>query len=147
MWSDGRSVATLVLVILGTIFAFLGGALTFAIITAFVGVPFLVLGLALLLVGGLLGSWRYREARRTVEVLRVGDAAEGRITNVDENRSVRLGDRHPWRIAYSFRAAGQEYEGQVSTLNKPGPNLQPGRPAWVLFSPQAPQRNVLYPHP
>jgi hypothetical protein len=147
MWSEGWSVAALVFTILGTVFSLLGGALTIAVITAFVGVPFLLLGITFLLAGGLLGGWRHRQARKTVEVLRTGESAQGQITRVDENLSVRANNRHPWRIAYRFQAAGEEYEGAVSTLNTPGPHLQPGNPTWVLYLPADPRRNVIYPHP
>jgi len=35
----------------------------------------------------------------------------------------------------------------VTTLNTPSAALQPGQPARVLYLPQAPQYNSLYPHP
>jgi hypothetical protein len=147
MWSEGWSISALVFMILGTVFSLLGGALTIAVITAFVGIPFLLLGIGFLLAGGLVGSWRHREARRTVEVLRAGQSAEGRITGVDENLSVSANSRHPWRIAYSFELAGQEYQGAVSTLKAPGPHLKEGSSTWVLYLPNDPRRNVIYPHP
>jgi hypothetical protein len=60
---------------------------------------------------------------------------------------VRVNNQHPWNIWYQFQVQSQSFEGKVSTLNTPGPNLQPGQPATVLYAPLAPQHNSLYPHP
>ena len=147
MWSDGWAVAAFVFVILGAVFTVVGAILTLAIVTAFVGLPFLALGIIFLGVGGVVGLWRYRQARKIVEVLRAGEAVQGQIAGVNENLNVRVNQRHPWTITYQFRVAGQDYEGHVSTLNVPGAGLQPGKQAWVLYLPQGPEQNVLYPHP
>ncbi len=147
MWGSGQSVVALVFGILGSVFTLVGAALTAGIITAFVGLPFLVLGLVFLLAGGVLGYLSYQKARRIVGVLRAGIAAEGKIVGVTENLNVRVNQRHPWTIRYQFQVTGREYEGQVSTLNAPGVDLQIGRRAWVLYLPQSPEDNALYPHP
>ncbi len=147
MWSDGTGVVGLVFLILGAVFSVVGGALTVGVITAFVGLPFLLLGLVFLVVGGGLAAARYQAAKRTVDVLRLGDAAPGKIARVEQNLAVRVNNQHPWNIWYHFQAQGQSFEGKVSTFNPPGPALQPGQPATVLYSPLAPQHNSLYPHP
>jgi hypothetical protein len=121
--------------------------LTLGIITAFVGIPFAVLGLVFLAVGAVLTVARYKEAQKSVEVLRTGQAVEGQISQVEQNFQVRVNMRNPWVIWYQFHLGGQSYEGHVSTFNTPGPSLQPGQPAYVLYLPQSPERNVLYPHP
>jgi hypothetical protein len=72
---------------------------------------------------------------------------EGQISQVEQNFQVRVNMRNPWVIWYQFHLGGQSYEGHVSTFNTPGPSLQPGQPAYVLYLPQSPERNVLYPHP
>ena len=147
VWSDGLGVVGLIFLILGAVFSVVGLALTVGIITAFVGLPFLLLGLIFLAVGGGLAATRYQDSKRTVDVLRLGDAAAGKIARVEQNLSVRINGQSPWNIWYQFQAQNQAYEGKVSTLNTPGPALQPGQPATVLYSPLAPQHNSLYPHP
>jgi len=147
VWSDGWGVLGFIFTILGGIFTLVGLGLTVAVITVFVGLPFVVIGLVFLIPGIILLSARYQRAMRTVGVLRVGDAADGQITNVEQNLAVRVNSRHPWRIAYQFKVHDLPYEGQVTTLNTPGPALQPGQAARVLYLPQAPQYNSLYPHP
>ena len=147
MFTDGWGVAGLVFTLLGSIFTLLGAALTAGIITAIVGLPFLAIGLAFLVVGSRLLSSRYKGAQQTIGVLRFGQAAAGTIAGVEENLNVRVNSRHPWNITYQFRVQGQQYQGRVSTLNPPGPDLQPGRAACVLYLPEAPQHNSLYPHP
>lgn len=147
LFSDGWGVSAFVFLLMGIIFLPLGGALTLGIVTAFVGIPFSLLGL-LFFGGGLgVGVWRYQQKAKTVEVLRNGLPATGEILRVDQNYSVRVNGRHPWTIKYFFGLNGKEYEGQVTTLNRPGLGMQPGRKARVLYLEGAPVHNVLYPHP
>jgi hypothetical protein len=90
---------------------------------------------------------RYQTAMQTVRVLREGQATMGTITSVEQERNVRVNRQFPWTIDYQFNAGGQQHTGRVTTFNPPGEHLQPGRAAYVLYSPQAPERNALYPHP
>jgi hypothetical protein len=145
--SDGWAIASFVLGLVGFIFTSVGGGLTIGIVTAFVGIPFTLLGILLFGAGAAVAILRYQEAQKILMVLRVGEPVEGQIAQVDENLGVEINGRHPWVIGYQFRVDGQTYAGQVSTLNPPGPALQPGQPACVLYLPQIPRLNVLYPHP
>jgi hypothetical protein len=147
IWSEGWGVVGFIFALLGAIFTVVGVALTLGVVTAFVGLPFVVLGLIFLFGGGVLLSARYQEAKRTVGVLRIGDSAVGQIARVEENQAVRVNNQHPWTITYQFRVQNLPYAGRVTTLNVPGANLQPGKTACVLYLPQAPQYNSLYPHP
>lgn len=145
--SDGWAIAALVFGILGAVFILVGAGLTLGILTAFVGIPFLALGLLFLGAAAAAAAWRYQEARKVVGVLQSGEAVEGQITQVEENLRVQVNGRSPWIIRYEFVFNGQGYDGEVSTLNTPGAALQAGRRAYVLYLPQEPERNVLYPHP
>ena len=145
--SDDWAIAALVFLLLGVIFTSVGVPLTLGIITAFIGIPFALLGLLFLAGGIAVAVWRYQEAQKVVGVLRVGEAVEGQITQVEENFHVQVNGRNPWVIRYEFAHDGNKYEGEVGTLNSPGPALQPGRKAYVLYLPQEPERNVIYPHP
>jgi len=145
--ADGGAIVAGIFAMLGVIFMIVGVPLTIGIITAFVGLPFAGLGIVVLGVGGLVLVRRYEAARKTVSVLRLGEAARGQITDLEENLSVRVNGRHPWTIKYQFQVNGRNYEGKVSTLNRPDPQLQPGKAAYVLYLPEAPEVNTLYPHP
>ena len=124
-----------------------GAGLTIGIITAFVGIPFLLLGLAFLGAGVWVFIWRYQEMQKVVNVLREGVATSGQIVEVEENYSVAINGRHPWLIRYEFQANGQSQEGKVTTLNQPGQQLQAGKGVRVLYLPTDPKWNSIYPHP
>lgn len=147
MFADGWAITAGVFALLGAIFSMVGMGLTLGIITAFVGIPFLGLGLLFLGLGAVILNRRYQEAQKIVMVLRQGEATRGQIEHTEENLSVRINGRHPWTIRYNFQLNGRSYRGQVTTLNYPGPQLQPGKAACVLYLPNAPEVNALYPHP
>lgn len=147
MLVDAWGIVGFVFALLGSIFTFVGFILTIAIVTAFVGIPFALFGI--LFLGGGVAALRhsYQKAQRTIQVLREGQAALGRIMAVEQNYNVRINSQHPWVISYQFEANGRAYEGRVSTLNTPRGELQPGNTVYVLYLPNIPEHNALYPHP
>jgi hypothetical protein len=145
--TDGWSIAAFVLGLLGLIFSLVGAGLTIGILTAFVGLPFLILGLAFLGAGGGVFIWRYQDTQKVVDVLRVGEAARGQVVEVQENLSIIVNGRHPWIIRYQFEVGGQSQEGRVTTLNQPGQQLQVGKVVCILFLPTVPKWSSIYPHP
>lgn len=147
MFVDVWGIVGLVFALLGSIFTFVGIILTVAIVTAFVGIPFALLGIPFLAVGGAALYYGYQKAQKTIQVLREGQAVQGQIVNLEQNFNVRINRRYPWVISYHFRANGREYQGRVTTLNTPGPALQPGKTACVLYLQNVPEHNALYPHP
>ncbi len=147
MLTDGWSISALIFVLIGGLFSSMGAGLTSFIITVFVGMPLLSIGLPLLIAGAGLLLWRYRTAEKRVKVLKYGLAAKGEILDLKANRYVRVSGRTPWKISYAFSLDDQEYKATVTTLNPPGPHLAPGRPTVVLYLEDNPQFNGLYPHP
>jgi hypothetical protein len=147
MTTDGWSIAALVFTLLGGIFGLVGAGLTLGFVTAFVGIPFMALGFAWLILGVSLMVWRYNRTLKVVEVLRDGVSARGEIVDVQENFSVRVNHRHPWVIRYRFHINGETYTGEVSTLNPAGRDFREGNAVCVLFLPAEPQWNCIYPHP
>jgi hypothetical protein len=145
--TDGWAIAAFVFGLLGGIFSLVGAGLTIGIITAFVGIPFLLLGLVFLGIGGGILNWRYNETQKVVNVLRVGEATTGKIVEIQENYSVRINGRYLWVIQYQFQVNGQNYEGKVSTLNPVGEKLQIGKAVCILYLQTTPQSNSIYPHP
>jgi hypothetical protein len=145
--ADGWSITALVFGVLGVVFSLLGAGLITGIVTALVGIPFLLLGAAFLGIGGWVFIWRYQEAQQVVNVLREGEAARGRVVEIQEDHSVSVNGRYLWVIRYQFQANGQDHEGKVTTLNQPGEQLQAGKAVCVLYSPTAPKWSSIYPHP
>jgi hypothetical protein len=117
------------------------------VITAFVGIPFLLLGIGFLIAGGWVAEWRFQVAQKIVNVLRVGEAVRGRITEVQQDYSVMVNDRNPWVIRYQFQANGQNVEGKVTTFNPLGQQFQEGEAVSVLYLPADPKWSSIYPHP
>jgi len=146
-WQDAWTISASIFALLGAIFTMVGGGLTLGIVTAFVGIPFLGLGLLFLGASGYVLYWRYQIAQNAVNVLRLGLATQGEITALEPNYSVRVNGRTPWNIKYKFSLDGEDYEGIVGTLNHPGFELQEGSPAVILYLPDKPENNQLYPHP
>jgi hypothetical protein len=147
LFADGWAITALIFGILGLIFVPVGSGLTIGIITAFVGIPFLLLGFAFFGAGAGLIIWRYQEAQKVVYVLRDGEATRGQVVELHEDNSISVDGQHPWGIRYQFQVGGQDYEGQVTTLNQPGPQLQVGKSICVLYLPADAKWNSIYPHP
>jgi hypothetical protein len=145
--ADGWAITAFVLGLLGLIFTLVGGALIVGIITAFVGIPLFLVGIAFLGTGGGVFIWRHQQAQKIVNVMRVGQATQGQVVEIQENYSVSVNGQHPWEIHYQFQAAGQGHDGRVTTLNQPGQQLQVGKPVCVLYLPTDAQWNSIYPHP
>ena len=145
MGADGWVVASGILLLLGVIFAPLGLALTVAQVTAFVGLPFLFLGVVFLFTAIPLLILRYQKFQRSAIILQDGEAVLGSIDSLEQNYSVRVNRRHPWIIAYSFKVHGRNYDGCQSTLTTPRPDLHPGTAFYVLYDPNDPTQSLLYP--
>ncbi len=147
MLADAWSLGASIFALLGAIFTFLGFGLTVGIITAFVGLPFLILGLVFLGGGGYVLYWRYRETMKSVNILRNGQAVRGEISEAHTNYSVTVNGRNPLTIEYRFQADGREYQNSLTTLNPLDLQYQAGKPVCVLYLAEAPQYSSLYPHP
>jgi hypothetical protein len=142
--TDGLAIASLVLLLLGTIFGLLGIALTISVVAAFVGLPFAALGVLFLAVGVPILLWRLIVARRRVTILEEGQVTKGEIVNVRQEYRVRVNGRHPWVIDYTYRVGGTRYDGKMTTLDTPGLNQQAGQAAHVLYLGNDPSQSTLY---
>ncbi len=147
MLADAWSMGAFIFALLGAIFTFVGFPLTVAIITAFVGLPFLGMGLLFLGGGGYVLYWRYQEALKAVNILKNGEAIIGQVTGTEVNYSVAVNGRNPLTIAYQFQVGGRDFQSKVTTLNHLNLSFQPGKPVCVLYLPGAPEYSSLYPHP
>jgi len=146
-WSDGWAITGFIFALLGGVFAVTGVGLTMGIVTAFIGIPFAGFGLLGLAGGIALAGRSYQAAQQTVEVLRNGAPVTGEITRVEVIPGVLINGRPPWKIEYKYRVQERDFEGSVTTLNSPTSDLAAGEPACILYLPNAPEKNALYPHP
>jgi hypothetical protein len=135
--------------------------LIFAIIGVSIGCLFPVIGLVSglllfacigggmgLLFGGIGGAMLYsgvKTARGKLRPYEFGIAAPGEITDIYHDTTVEVNGRNPWAVQYIFEANGEAYEGKTVTW-KYAPKLQKvGNYVWVLYMPDDPEQNVLYP--
>jgi hypothetical protein len=138
--------------ILGSIFFLVGlvilGAATMAMFPAF-RLPdslfFTLFNLGFVVFGAIFFLRAFQKSLRTVKILRDGQAALGEISDVSMNYRVRINRRHPWVIQYSFKVFGGEYHGKLSTLSQPDADQAPGKAIYVLYHPDDPKKNTLYP--
>ena len=102
MMTDGWFIAAAIVGFIGAVFSIVGVVLTVLIVTAFVGIPFLLIGLAMF--GGGVGvvAWRYGKTQKVLEVMRNGLSTEGKIVAVEMNTMVQVNGRNPWTITYEF---------------------------------------------
>lgn len=147
LFTDSAGIVGFILGFIGTIFFIVGAALIIGVVTAFIGLIFAALGGLFLLGGGILLTLRLQNAQQTVSVLRGGEAVLGEITDVYENIHVQVNGRFPWTILYRFKLDGREYANKVTTLSRPGWQQQPGKTVYVLYMPDQPEVNTIYPNP
>lgn len=147
MFANAWTITSIIFSAVGAIFAFVGLILTILLITAFIGIPFLGIGTALTVFGVMNLNKQHKKAKNTVEVLRRGSAAEGVITEVEQDYSVSVNKRYPYCIKYNYTVEGQSYEGSATTFKDPSHNYWRGKKTWVLYLPEKPAQNSLYPHP
>jgi hypothetical protein len=145
MLTEGWSIVAMVFLILGVTFTLVGAGLTLAIVTAFVGLPFLGFGILFLIASLPILLWRYHKAKQKLHVFQMGQHILGEITDVHQNFTVRVMGRHPWVIHYRFQTSGRDYEGQVTTLNREVAKYHPKQPVYVLYLSDNPQQNTTYP--
>jgi hypothetical protein len=145
--ADPGAITGGIFLLMGAIFGVVGFGLTIAVVTAFVGVPFLGLGILFLGSGIGLLIWCYQKARQMEQILRGGDTTLGEITDVYPNMHVQVNGRHPWTVQYRYEVAGQRYEGKMTTLIRPDLRQQPGKRVYVLYSSGENTNSTLYPYP
>lgn len=139
--SDGWAITASVFLLLGVIFTLIG----IPLILVVVGFAFVPLGLLFLCAGVPILIWRYSLAQQTLNVLRMGEPVLGSIVDIHENVAVEVNGRHPWTITYGFVVDGDEYEGKTTTMRPIGFTHQVAQPMYVLYLPDDPTQNTVYP--
>ena len=140
------------LAIVGVVFTLVG--LPFVIVFPIIGIS---TGLILfILIGGLLGGIfsllgisflvvSIRNVNRKLQAFRYGEATIGEVAEVYRDTSVSVNGRSPWVIVYWFEVSGEQYEGKATTWNSTAREREAGQPLHVLYLPDAPDHNTIYP--
>ncbi|MHB1356935.1 MAG: hypothetical protein ACYCZF_13285 [Anaerolineae bacterium] len=147
LFTDAGWISGCILIFIGLIFSVVGAVLTQDASIILFGLIFLLPGLVMLGIGGMLLYKCFRRAHQVVGVLRDGEPTSGRITELRMNYSVSVNGIHPWIIGYTYSVNGENYTGKVSTMIPPGQRLQQGREVWILYQADDPQVGTIYPHP
>ena len=145
--TDGWAIMASVFTLIGAIFFTVGIALVISIVAALVGLPFVGIGALFLMIGIPILITRYQNAQQTIQVLQDGEPVLGQIIDVHQNYNIRVNRRYPWTILYHFEVLDTAYQGKVTTLSQPDLGQQPGKPVYVLYLPDNPQKNTIYPYP
>lgn len=115
-----------VLVIIGGIFTFLFG---WTIIFGLIGLPMLYVG--------------WTRGQKRLRALSLGTPAQGEIIEVEKDTSVRINNRSPWQIRFSYPTPAGPQEAWVHAWKRP--DLRPSDPTWVLYMPDDPGHGCLWP--
>lgn len=110
-----------------------------------VGIVFLSTGMLILGVGVWLVLLRVLRWRRIIAVIEKGPPIRGEVLGVGPNFSVRINGRHPFKVRYSFRPLGGTVEGVFETMDERVMVLKVGMAVNVLYDPDDPAVNTLYP--
>lgn len=141
-------VVGLVFSLIGCIFTGVGTPILLAGLGGFdIGaVIFALVGVVLLVIGAVILFMRYKKVRRISRVIQSGYSKLGEVVSAGYNTSVTINNRHPYQIRYTFRPLGGEVAGTYQTLDHRAGEIETGSPVYVLYDPEEPKYNTLYPH-
>ncbi|MBN1150407.1 hypothetical protein JXA84_04195 [candidate division WOR-3 bacterium] len=145
--SNALFIMSFVFSIVGGCFGLVGFILTILLITAVIGIPFLILGTVILVFGIFTLKNQYELAKEKVNVLRIGEATEGKIASYEENKNITVNKKHPKIIKYEFFLNYIKYTGEITTYKDLSHLYYEGKKVWILYMPENPEKNTLYPHP
>lgn len=117
------------------IISFATGDWLFLLIGGSLGGLFTLLGLGMFVVG-------LRQVQRRIDTYRNGHAARGTVVEVLLDRSIAINGRSPWRVTYTYNVMGISHSGSAHTWH---PIVEPGSPVHVLYMPNEPGNNAVYP--
>ncbi len=114
------------------------GLVPFACAGGFFGMAFGIIGAAMLYSG-------IKTARGKLRPYEFGIATPGEIIDIYRDTTVEVNGRNPWAVQYLFEVGSESIEGKSITW-KHAPKLQKaGNHVWVLYMPDDPEQNALYP--
>lgn len=86
----------------------------------------LLIGVIFTLVGTLVGCGLGMGVPVDLAISVAGQTVDGTVTNVGVDRHVEINGEHPTLVSYRYRAAGQSFTAETSTMNEQAAHLRPG---------------------
>jgi hypothetical protein len=135
----------------GSIFGGIGTVL--GVIFTVVGISaglwvFVLVGPLLVIVFGGIGFgvlyWGRRRSHQLINTLTVGLAAEGVINDIYIDDTIQMNGRSPWKVHYTFTVGNLQVAGSQQAWNR-DVTLQPDTKVFVVYEPQDPGSNSIYP--
>ncbi len=75
-----------------------------------------------------------------------GRGARAQVVDVWRDTSVTINGRNPWAIEYSFETAeGTVVKGKAQAWDASNADRRPGQPLWVVYLPEDPEQNAIWP--
>jgi hypothetical protein len=142
-WKNVGAIVGTVFAAFGALFAAIGVGLCFVLLP--LGLGFFGFGALFGTIGWLLRSASRKSALRQIDALTRGHVAEGQLVGVRQDFSESINGRHPYRIEYVFYVNGQPLGGSTSGWDIVNALRQPGEPLWVVFLPENPSINSIWP--
>ena len=97
----------------------------------------------------IVGAVLFRQGRRTatgvLNAFRRGVAVEGKVASVRLDETQSINQRHPWVFTYQFPVGNELVEGSLTSFNSTLATRSRGQPLWVLYVPDDPGQNTIYP--
>lgn len=130
-------------VIIGLIFTVLSALFTYA---ALLHKSWGAVVPGLMLLAGF-SVFRYgrNKAVRIIRAARHGTAIAGEVASLNIDTTMSVNHKHPWKLAYHFTVDGHVWEGTVVTFDTTVAKKHHGQPLWVVYMPDDPAQNSLYP--
>ncbi len=136
--------------LVGTVFAAFGGlfgalgvGLCFVLLP--LGLGFMGFGVLFGGIGLALRSASRKDALRQIAALTYGVTAEGQVVSVGRDTSESINGRNPFLIEYVFSVNGQALGGATKGWDIVNATRQPGQPLWVVYLPNDPSVNSIWP--
>jgi len=87
----------------------------------------------------------WRTACGILKAYRKGVVVEGEVVEVRLDKTQSINQRHPWVMTYHFPVGNELVEGSITSFNSVLGTRGGGQPLWVLYVPDDPTQNTIYP--
>lgn len=143
LWKNVGAMVGTFFAAFGGLFGVLGLGLLFVLLP--LGLGFAAFGVLFGGIGLALRNAARRSALRQIAALTHGHPSEGQIIAVSSDTSESINGRHPFRIEYVFQVNGQPVGGSTRAWDIVNALRRPGEPLWVVFLPNDPSANSIWP--
>ena len=84
-------------------------------------------------------------ASNTLRAFRFGTAVAGTVHSIGLDPNNRINDQYARKLIYHFQVGNQLHEGTLISFDSTLSTRRHGQPLWVLYLPEDPSKNTLYP--